>query len=316
MSTNPGAILSRNVSVDADQSEIAAMSQVFDQLHGATLVATTPTTAEDESPCAFVVIPQGKSLASVEEFYRERRNGPRFHRQHASLTTVDALLAFVERFKQPGTVVYCGINTKGNGSVDAVLDHDTASEPRDRQWIAQYAPMLSDQWKLWMKAGTGFMNQDDFAEFLEDRIVDICEVPADDQLNKLAEQIGYKFAAPMAVLAASRGLKVKLDQEVTNTVVLASGEVQVAFAEKHTKDAGAVDVPRLFAITIPLWEHGATYRMAVRLRYRVTGDKKIAWQCLPYQADRIIEHASTALAKTLSERCEPLGVPVFQGTQQ
>jgi uncharacterized protein YfdQ (DUF2303 family) len=288
----------------ASDGDAAVLAVQFDQFHGAKIVELEGAT--------FAVVPQGKTLESLEEFFDERASAPRRQTGTIETRTVDSFLAAVERFKRPDTTVYVDIDAAGAGGLTGVINHPGPDAPAFADWRVVHQLRFSPAWQAWMAASRQAMDQRQFAAFLEDRALDIVEVPAEDALQGVAALLGGRWASASDLITVSRGLQIKIDQEITSAVTLETGAVQVAFAEKHTKAAGAVEVPTLFAIGVPLYEHGAVYRVGVRLRYKVNGGS-VSWHVLPMQPERVIEHAASMLAKQVAEACKPWDVQVLRG---
>src|SRR3546814_6529806 len=85
-------------------------------------------------------------------------------------------------------------------------------DPAFAQHRADYAFPLSEEWQAWHGADGKKMDMGEFAQFLEDRIVDVeAFTPMDDLSQHTREFIGAtgaKIATPSKLVELSRGLKI------------------------------------------------------------------------------------------------------------
>jgi hypothetical protein len=158
------------------------------------------------------------------------------------------------------------------------------------------------------------MTQAQFAEFIEDHIADVLDPKvAGDSVWKLAEQIESVLATPSALMTLSKGLSIYVDMRVKQTLNLSSGEAQLSYEEEHKDSTGNIlKVPRAFAVGIPVFTGGEAYKLAVRLRYRLSNGR-VTWQLLPHRADVVFRHAITS---TCDAAAKTTGLPLFYGTPE
>ncbi len=265
-----------------------------------------------EAPVWLASIPEGRTVRDLTQQFDARRPAPRALVQEVRLVGLDSFVAYVERFRDPArSVVFLEPwpATKNNSpSVVAVLDyHASPTQPGWGRHFAQMPLSYSARWLAWSQQLT--FNQAALASFLEDNLTDLTTPPSGSSVAVLAERIGCKVGTPAEVLAASRGLQVTMEAQVRDAVQLANGTVQASFVENQT--AGSVEVPGLFAVSVPVFEGGADYLLGIRVRYRVVratdgSGARVEWSLRPSQADRLIEHARDELADTLRQRTQLL----------
>lgn len=237
-----------------------------------------------------------------QSFFDEERDAPRFRRGTASLTSLDSFIAHVNRFGDGDSVVFACDN-RDAPKLTAVLDYHRADaegehgDYRHGKHRTSFAFPLSDEWKAWNKANAKVMKMAEFALFLEDRIGDIAL--AGDEFPEALERFvnvngGTEAIADYAALVElSRGLKVYENAQVEEATNLASGEGHIRFSVEHetrTRTGGTLKVPTMFFIAIPIFNKGAIYRIAARLRYRKTVEGVVFWFDL-YRADKAFDHA-------------------------
>lgn len=253
--------------------------------------------------------------------YRER---PLRLRGTAALTSLDALIHHINRFKDMQSVVFAD-DSRTAPSLTAVYDYhepskgDAAGSDIARHMLhrSHFAFPLSDEWQAWVKANDQKMSMVEFAEFLDERVIDVLHlIPGEDEisedLQKYIDTAGgdTSIATPHKLVELSRGLQVNESSVVREVNRLQSGEGQILFQVDHTDANGEpLKVPGLFLIGIPVFRNGPFYRLAARLRYRKTPGGIVFWYDL-WRVDRTFDHA-------VSEACERVRVetslPVLLG---
>lgn len=239
----------------------------------------------------------GVQPVSVRTF-DEYQTKPRWRHGKAAFTSIESLIAHVNRFKDSDSILFA-VDHREAPSVTAVLDYHPAgatSEPRWGEHRSAFNFPLSDEWKAWAAQDKKPMSMIDFAAFLEDRIVDVLDQIAGEDslpedLQKFVNAVGGRIAGPTRLLELSLGLKVHENSNVSEAVNLSSGEAQIQFVSEHVDGSGApLKVPNLFLIGIPVFKNGQFYRIAARLRYRKTPQGLIFWYEL-WRSDRVFDHA-------------------------
>jgi uncharacterized protein YfdQ (DUF2303 family) len=286
-----------------------AVQRIFEKYHECKEV--TALDVAKGMTATFVAVPQGITLQPLKPYLDAYLLRPERVKGCAILTDLDSLVCHALRFKsefsaafvidepEPSiTVVYDYHEphlVKTDEAPDATDDAAVAVLDGEADWCqhrARYKFPLSDEWKAW-NAATGQMSQAAFAEFIEDRIEDVCD-PSFTGLTKareFAEQLGIELAGPAKLMALSRGLAVKVDTRVAQAVNLTSGETQFMYEEQHSGEGGTqLKVPGGFALAIPVFKNGVRYSIPVRLRYRVQGQKVVWWFGL-HGTDRILKSA-------------------------
>lgn len=250
------------------------------------------------------------------ENYRQR---PRFRHGTAIMLSLESLIEHANRFKDLESVFFAN-NDRAAPTMTVVLDYHpsgAASAPRFGKHRGHYAFPLSDEWKAWMDANGKPMKMAAFAEFLEERIIDVQYlIPGEDEISEDLQKFitacggDGTIATPQRLMELARGLQVYESSAVKEAVRLASGEGQVSFdVTHHDQDGKPLTIPGLFILAIPVFKMGAFYRIAARLRYRKTGEGIVFWYDL-WRTDRTFDHA-------FDEACELVkaetGLPVLLG---
>lgn len=221
----------------------------------------------------------------------ERRTGT------ATLTRLDSFIAHIMRFKDADSIVFAR-DDRNTPALTAVLDYHregSESDPRFGKHRTVFNFPLSDEWKVWQKFDKHQMDQREFAEFIEDRIVDIEFVEDIDSLSEeMQRYIGTtnagRIATPTRMHELSTNLEVYENSVIKQVQKLQTGEAQIRFESEHVDAAGApVDIPALFIICIPVFAHDGYYRIVARLRYRATGGLKFWYEL--WRTDLVFDDA-------------------------
>lgn len=254
-----------------------------------------------------------ESVLGLLDDYQDR---PDRREGTATFFDLDSFIAHALRFKSEHSAIFA---SPGNGSphLTSVLDYHPSgatSLPAFGKHRGQYAFPLSDEWKTWTgKAGKG-MGQQEFAEFIENHVVDVLDpATAGESAKALANTIGCSFAAPSKLLAISRDFSVNVGARVRQVQNLATGEISVQYQVEHADDKGALlKVPGAFLVGLPVFKNGTPYQLSVRLRYTVR-DGSVTWRFELHRADRVFDHS---FREACDKASEETGLPLFLGSPE
>lgn len=293
----------------ADQNDAQAIIDTVKNLAEAEVLDIERGSADE---CQVLVLPEGKSIHSLKEFVDEYLEAPERKQGTAAFTQLDSLIAYINRHKSEQSVVFVDDRDPKKPAIRAHFDpHGAQQAPAGRYGFgAAYHFPLSAEWVTWTTCRE--MNQEQFANFLEERIFDVLD-PANvgEKAKAMAVDLGLTIASPSRLLELSRNLAVAVDARVSQNVNLGTGEGHIVFAEEHKDQQGApLKVPGAFAIGIPVFRLGAPYQVFVRLRYRLGEGRRILWSLVPSGLDRVFDHAIEEAAKKVAELTQ---LPVFRG---
>jgi uncharacterized protein YfdQ (DUF2303 family) len=208
-----------------------------------------------------------------------------------ALHSIESFAAFVNRHKQPGTMVY--ITTHGGESLasgitfEAVLnDHEPGDDGADwGDFRAAYQLLLSPEWVRWMEHDRGALAQKSFCEHMENFEREILK-PDGATLLKLLQD-----------------LEGRVDCSFKGAVNLHNGSVKVGYTEDvslraggSTEAAGEMTLPDRIELKLPPFENAPPYKMWARLRVRVA-ERKLFFQYETQDAHLVIRDAVNALAE-------------------
>ncbi|MEO1223354.1 MAG: DUF2303 family protein [Pseudomonadota bacterium] len=314
-------------------------AQLLDKIRALGLVTVQTMEQQGDETASVAFVPDGQRVQNLTEITDTIRPRPRRRTGTAIVADVDSFIAHVNRFKDGHSALFGHLDIEAKppiATLTSVLDYheEGASEaalPRWGQHRTYLEMALHKDLRAWLKVDGERMNQRDFAEFMEDRIVDVILPPPqlltkgdgepkdqadggdfgektqDERLAAMASLLGGSFATPSRLSQLSKGLKLTETAKVGSAVNLSSGEAQLVYETEHTDRAGEkLKVPNLFLIAVPVFVGGPRYRIAVRLRYRVFNGS-VSWSTLLVQPEVSIEDAfKGACTRAKDETALPL----------
>lgn len=311
--------------------------EIASELHRASIVRITePDTGVD----AFAVLsPTGGMTPLPESYFDEYRNAPKRRTGNAQMTRIESFIGHVNRFKSSASALFAKDDMQAPKLVSVLNYHEAVNHelgdgtvqlgdadlslPDFGDHTATFAFPLSEEWKAWVaKNGPrNAMNNIEFAEFLEERFVDIEHVTDPSSLNDdIRKAIGESrlggLGTPNDLFKLTDGLTIHESVIVGSHTKLSNGAHQLILksdvAGAVDRSGEPVDVPSVFIITIPVFARSQDfYRIAVRLRTRTTGGLKFFYEL--WGIDRVFELAFTDACERARKET---GLPLFYGNPE
>ncbi|TSD89102.1 DUF2303 family protein [Mycobacterium sp. KBS0706] len=322
-SENPAAMIAAPT-----QAEAAAVAGLVKDLHNPQVLSVPHVSPGEAGDVPFIVLPKGMEAKSLQPFLDETRVRPKRRTGTATLADLDSFIDHVNRFRDDQSAIFADAKD-GTPQLIGVIDYHEGGDglPRHGTHRALYPFPLADEWKAWVAIDGQKLAQVDFASFLEERILDIAPVPlwatpmsdvvpstpAEQKLRSMIDRLGGRVAGPEQVLELSRGLAIAENAQAEQRVNLDSGEATLFFKSEHVgQDGQKVRIPNLFLITIPIFQLGAVYQLAVRLQYKLRSGS-ISWFLSIVRAREAFDDAFREAAERARVEC---GLPVFYGTPE
>ena len=201
-----------------------------------------------------VLLQQGPGREpQILDLAEEHGDKPRRHRGSVQLTTVDALTAYLKVHADEGTTVWVHPTS---GRVEAVIDDHTKDQPAfgEHRAVLQLDP--TPAWKAWTAIDGSMLKQRDFAEFIEDNLLDIVVPDA------------------ATLLEVAQTLSGKTDVEWKSARRLQDGSVDVRFTETVDAQAGIagdLPIPTAFVLKLAPFRGEEPTDVHGRLRWRLNG---------------------------------------------
>lgn len=236
----------------------------------------------------FVITPEGYRVADLENMLPT----PTRKRGNATMNDAGSFIAYVNSEEGEGTRLYGTLNPP---HFTAVLNDSVGGTIGWGDHKVNYACPLSIEWKTWTGQSGKQMNQEGFAQFIENNLPDIAVPPAADMLE------------------ISRSLEAKKKVNFASGVRLSNGQNELVYEEQISGTAakGKLSVPEEFTIGIPVLEGGERYAVTARLRYRIQEGGKLAMWFELVRPHKIVEDAASAVWKAIEEGT---GHTIFNGS--
>lgn len=269
----------------------------------------------------------------------------------ARLADLDSLITWANRHKGPTSALFAKVTSQQqktpDGQVSSILQPEltciadyigsgapvidaTSRDPNSShmQHRGTYAFPLSAEWKIWTAISGTAMSGPELGEFVEANAKDLLDptpnilegrISARDaeqweiDMIQIARQISGRFGQYQTLIQLARNFQVHEVSNVSASMNRDSGESAIQFLNEHQQpDGSPVSIPNLFMIAIPVFEHGAAYRIPVRFRYRKAG-ASVKFIFTLHNADVCFRDAvDEALARASSET----GLPLFRGSPE
>jgi uncharacterized protein YfdQ (DUF2303 family) len=214
----------------------------------------------------------------------------------AGTTTVrdaESFAAYFEKHADADTEVYADADKL---TVTAVLDAHTATSAR---WSGHRVTLhlrKTESWAQWIEHDGRLMQQEQFAEFLEDHLAELLEPSAADMLE----------------IAQSIQGATKVDWQSSSR--LANGQRQFQFVETVQAKAGQkgqLVVPETFVVGLVPFEGSEGYKLTARFRYRLGRDGGLA---LGYKLENPGNTIRNAFADVVTAIGTEIEQPIMNGT--
>ncbi len=261
-----------------------------------------------------LVVPKGKEVKSLKPLLDEYRIRPERIEGTAKLEELESFISHVNRFKLSESAVF---GTRDNCQLTAVFDYH-GKDPAFCRHTAVYTAPKSEPWDAWTAAAGRWMNQGEFAELIDERIMDLANPEVVDvEVKAMGERLEIEFATPAKLVELSRGLTLTQSFSVGNHADVNNGIATLIYSETHTEDDGRggkqkVKVPSAFILEIPVFKGGTFCQVAARLRYKIQGGV-VAWKVDLYRVDDILGEAFGLIC---AEVIKETGLPLFRGTPE
>lgn len=297
--------------------DLGIMSDLGTKANGVEIIEIDNVAGDPGLPAKIpVALHRGKepSARAVKSLFEDYRLFPTRKTGTANVRTFESFCDLTNRHKTDNSAIFANTDWKQPTFTTVVDYHElkNGGSAANGKHRIHYAFPLSEEWQKWMQMNSQPMKQQDFAWFLEDRILEVSS-PTKEDVALFEEQFGTKIALASQLVELSRGLNVRVDSKVKNAQTLNSGETSIQFEETHTDAAGQpLKVPGLFMLHIAPFFMGDKVRVPVRLRYRVK-DGNIFWFYDIYRPDLVITEFVRA---TLFEAKEKTLLPAFEGSPE
>jgi uncharacterized protein YfdQ (DUF2303 family) len=272
--------------------------------------------APDGMKSPSLLLPEGIEAHSIKELVDEWRTAPERREGTAQLADLESFIAHANRFKDADSALFAKPDRKGP-SLTSVLDYHRQGgdgAPRFGRHRGVYPFPLSEEWRAWVAGNGQKMDQVAFAEFIEEHIIDVADPgSAGEQAKALAAAAELTFSSASTLLGLSRGLTIRQGLRVKNVSSLQSGEMSMHFDVENADEKGApLKLPNAFLVKLRVFDRGAVYLIAARLRFRAAGGSVTWWYEL-YKHDVVFDDA---FIEACTRARDETALPLFLGAPE
>ncbi|MFD3646343.1 DUF2303 family protein [Streptomyces cyaneofuscatus] len=168
---------------------------------------------------------------------------------------VDSFLVYFDKHGDESSEVYADVESR---TITAVLDAHTADDARWGGHRLELRLRPTSAWRAWTSMDGQLVPQGQFAEFIEDNLVDLVE-PDSATMLELAESFEATTSA-----------------EFQSSQRLDSGQRRFSFVEDVQAKAGhkgEITIPATLTLALRPFEGCEAYRVTARFRYRLDRQK-------------------------------------------
>lgn len=201
----------------------------------------------------------------------------------AEMYNLDSFLSYWKEHSIPVSRIYAEMipQVRFTGVID---EHDPDGDPGWRDHRVVYEPTYSREWKTWSEQDRkDFSNNEELAYWIEDRLPDIVNPPAEDFLSMITT------------------FRVDESRYWNNEVKLSNGKVDFSYkkmVDGSAQDAsgGRIAVPEKFQLNIPVFSGlGAPlYEVEARFRWR-SREGRISFKYELVRPHKVVEKAFSEL---------------------
>lgn len=235
------------------------MTSIEDTKTEAAVVATIQQQADAEAheaidPGQIYLVPDGSGglrVVNTDEYGAT----PRHTAAARIVTDAASFVKYLNRHKVTGTEVYQHANSS---TVVGVIDsHEgTDQDPGWQKHTVRLALEHSKAWKAWAEADGKLFDQQTFADFLDDRYLDVID------------------PAPAVLIDIARTFQAKTNVTFESAFREGSGDVTLKFVEDTKAKAGQtgdLEIPSRIQLALRPYVGGPIYSIWASFRYRLTG---------------------------------------------
>jgi hypothetical protein len=310
-----------------EKSNIDGIAALLDRVsrQTGTEVETIKRLRADDAP--FIVIDNGRKIVSAADIVAEfEKTQPKPYRRRGTYhaASVESLLDWMARHTGEDAPVFGVGLDRLNGewrspklALIGIGNYSNGETPDWHDFNVQFNFPVAFPWTIWAANHSDddkpkWMEQGEFAEFIENRIHDLSSPARNEALSeavtRFLEASGKKDAAtPAEMFKISRELKLFSAEKIEAKIDLQSGEAQLQYSQEHSgPGARPVKIPSLFYIRIPVFFGQPPVLIGVKLRYRTAGGGKVAWCYSLFAPDIVVADEFGRACTTVAGSGHPL----------
>lgn len=255
------------------------------------LASAEPFALDDDTRYA-VTVPEGHGVHTIDRLPESLLAAPR--RKRGTVQVLDVPSYVAQYGKHAGDSTETFADPKAF-TISAVLNADDGDVPGHRDHRLILSLKKTPQWLAWESISGTMLAQQQFAEFLEERAIDVRQ-PTSAEVLELAQHF-----------------EAKTNVDFKSGDVLSSGQRQLVYEETVAAKAGQkgdLEIPTQLELALQPFEGGDTFKVIARFRYRINNGRLMLGIALERPED-ILKLAFTETAETVANET---GATVLLGT--
>lgn len=240
------------------------------------------------------IVPKGYEIKAHVDLMKKFSEVPARLKQFVEVNKPESFIKYLKRHHTPSTAIFCDVD---HHKFVAVLDYHEKDEARWGSHVAELKLQETPEWKLWQKLNREKMNQEEFALFVEDNMLEIQHPPGAEMLE------------------VAKTLQSTQSVNFRSSLRLEDGQVQLNYQHDIDSSAGEkgnLVIPDKIKLGITLYRGGDGYEMEARFRHRIHSGKINMWYEL-IRPDRIVEHAVNKVFEQITEGLKDTSFAVYHG---
>lgn len=221
--------------------------------------------AQEINGVPFAVVPDGYEIKVVD--VEKHQTTPSRPRGSVVLRDVEAFIDYVNHEKSEATCVF-----RDGANLTAAFNHYGGWGDH----IARFEARYTVSWTAWQGFDTKWLTQEDFANFLEERLGDVAEPDG------------------ATLLTSVTALKINRSVVFESNVKLSNGQVQLRYHEDldgGSGPAGDILLPAKLTLGLTPFEGAPAFKVAARLRWALEGKNAKFRYLLGEEARRVMDEA-------------------------
>ena len=270
------------------------------------VASTGPQKVTEEFRFHTVTTPNdGVRLIDLEAERDKLRDTPRRKTGVYKVHDADSLVAYVDKHGDDESEVWA--DTVAFKIVGVLNAHEgdrsnQASAGRFEDHRVEYGVLFTEAWKKWTKYDGQLLDQQSFAELIEERAIDVVGPSGAEML-----EVAQTFKATVGV-------------HVESSTRLSTGQRQFKFHEEIDGKAGKtgqLEIPETFTLGLQPFEGADAFKVTARLRYRMN-DGVLR---MGYKLERPEDIIRTAFLSVVDkvrqgiDAIDPVDSPIFLGSR-
>lgn len=210
-----------------------------------------PTTVDTPDGRRFLVVHSDMRLQEITDPHGTLPAKSRIV-QGVDLQKADSLVDYLNRFKEAQTSLFADIDAN---RIVAIVDYHGPAAPASSDHVALLDLPFSQEWIAWKAIDGKLMSQLDFARFVEENSADFLEPQAAD------------------LLEVCRDIQAIRKVDFRAGIRTATDNMNFEYTDETTATSKGLEIPRAFALMIPVYFGGRYTELRAFLRWRVDEGK-------------------------------------------